>query len=116
LTLREIESTFRTLKTDLSIRPVFHQKDKNVEAHIFLGVLAYQVVASIRHQLKIKGIRSEWREIERIMNTQKATTTSFVTNEDKKVFFRKCSRPINEALKIYNALGLKSMPFYTTKM
>jgi transposase len=52
-TLTQIEATFRTLKTDLAIRPVHHQKDQNTEAHIFLGVLAYQVVATIRHQLKV---------------------------------------------------------------
>jgi len=46
--LTEIEATFRTLKTDLAIRPIHHQSDQNTEAHIFLGVLAYQVVATIR--------------------------------------------------------------------
>jgi YD repeat-containing protein len=47
-TVREIESTFRCLKTDLDIRPVFHQKDINSEAHLFIGILAYQLVHAIR--------------------------------------------------------------------
>lgn len=70
-TLTEIEATFRTLKTDLAIRPVHHQKDQNTEAHIFLGVLAYQVVATIRHQLKTKNINDSWQTIIMKMNTQK---------------------------------------------
>ncbi len=53
-TLTEIEASFRVLKTDLSLRPVYHQTDKNVLAHINLGILAYQVVSTIRYQLKQK--------------------------------------------------------------
>ena len=47
-TLTQIEATFRVLKTDLSLRPVFHQTDENTEAHLFLGLLAYQLVSSIK--------------------------------------------------------------------
>ena len=51
-TLTEIEATFRVLKTDLSLRPIFHQKDENTEAHLFLGLLAYQLVATVRYKQK----------------------------------------------------------------
>ncbi len=51
-TIREVESTFGCLKTDLRIRPIFHQKDKYSTAHIHLGLMAYQIVAVIRHRLK----------------------------------------------------------------
>ena len=44
-TLTEIEATFRCLKTDLALRPVFHQYDENIESHLFLGLLAYQVAS-----------------------------------------------------------------------
>ncbi len=46
-TLTEIEATFRVLKTDLSLRPLYHQEDLNAEAHIFLGIVAYGVVNTI---------------------------------------------------------------------
>jgi transposase len=55
-TLTGIEATFRVLKTDLSLRPVYHQSDNNIEACLFFGFLAYQMVATIRYQLKNKGI------------------------------------------------------------
>ena len=35
--LTEIEAVFRVLKSDLAIRPVFHQKDSRIEAHIFVA-------------------------------------------------------------------------------
>ncbi|MBP1638070.1 MAG: family transposase, partial [Bacteroidetes bacterium] len=60
--------------TDLDLRPIYHQKDKNTMAHLHLGLLAYWVVNTVRYQLKQNGINSGWREIVRIMNTQKAVT------------------------------------------
>jgi transposase len=39
--LTNVESAFRTLKGDLAIRPIFHQLDSRIEAHIFVAFLAY---------------------------------------------------------------------------
>lgn len=74
-TIREIEATFRVLKTDLDLRPIYHKKDESTMAHLHLGLLAYWVVNTIRHQLKKENIHSNWSEIVRVMNTQKAVTT-----------------------------------------
>jgi hypothetical protein len=52
-TIREIEYPFRTLKTDLDLRPVYHKKDESTMAHLHLGVLAYWVVNTVRFQLKL---------------------------------------------------------------
>ncbi len=107
-TIREVESTFRCLKTDLQIRPVFHQKDERVESHLYLAILAYQLVNTIRHMLKEKGINHDWRNIVRIMNTQ--TIQSIILNtETKKICIRKPSKPIQEALNIYQATSTNSM-------
>lgn len=101
-TIREVESTFRCLKTDLQIRPVFHQKDARVESHLYLAILAYQLVNTIRYMLREKGINHDWRNIVRIMNTQ--TIQSIILNaETKKICIRKPSKPIQEALDIYKA-------------
>ena len=44
--IREIECTNRQLKTDLNLRPIYHQTDENSDAHIFLGLLSYWLVCS----------------------------------------------------------------------
>ena len=107
-TIREVESTFRCLKTDLQIRPIFHQKDDRVESHIYLAILAYQLVNTIRHMLKEKGIKLDWRNIVRIMSTQ--TIQSIILNgETKKICVRKPSKPIHEAMEIYRATKTNSM-------
>ncbi len=111
-TIREIESSFRTLKCDLEIRPVFHQSDENTMAHLFLAVLAYQMVNTIRYQLKAKNIHHDWSHIVRIMNTQKAATVTMQDKEDLKIYIRKCSKPEAKASEIYDALGYKHQPWF----
>lgn len=50
-TIREIESSFRTLKIDLDLRPNYHRNDDSTMAHLHLGLLAYWLVNTLRHQL-----------------------------------------------------------------
>lgn len=101
-TIREVEATFRCLKSDLNIRPVHHQKDERIESHIYLTILAYQLVNTIRHMLKNAGINYGWNKIVRIMATQTVQTIELVT--DKKIIhLRKPSKPIKEAQQIYKA-------------
>jgi transposase len=110
-TIREIESSFRTLKTDLLIRPVFHKTDDNTIAHLNLAVLAYQLVNTIRFQLKAKGIHHDWSHLVRIMNTQKAVTVTMLDKQSRKIHIRKCTKPEPQVTEIYNALGYKYYPF-----
>ena len=114
-TLTEIEATFRVLKTDLSLRPVFHKTDNNVEAHLFLGLLAYQLVATIRHQLKTKNINDDWRNIIRKMNTQKEVSSLITKKSGTKIRTKKCSSPTKNVRQIYDALGLKYQPYFLQK-
>jgi hypothetical protein len=114
-TIREIEYTFRVLKTDLDLRPVFHKNDDASMAHLHLGLLAYWLVNTIRYQLKQKGIRSDWREIVRIMNTQKCVTTLAQNKADEIISVRKCSEPEEKAKQIYDALRYKYAPFVRKK-
>jgi hypothetical protein len=114
-TIREIEATFRILKSDLDLRPVFHQKDESSMAHLHLGLLAYWLVNTIRYQLKKKDIRSDWREIVRIMNTQKCVTTLAQNKSDEIISIRKCSEPDDKAKQIYDFLKYKYAPFVRKK-
>lgn len=114
-TLTEVEATFRTLKTDLNIRPVYHQKDSRTEAHIHLGVLAYMVVNTIRYKLKQKEIHHDWSNIIRIMNTQKMVISSFKNSKDQVIITKKCSQPNSEVTAIYQATKYKPMPFSSKK-
>ena len=101
-TIREVEATFRSLKSDLNLRPVHHQNDERVEAHLYLTMLAYQLVNTIRYMLKQKGINYDWRNIVRIMSTQKIQSIKLPTDK-KAIHLRKPSVPIKEVRQIYDA-------------
>jgi len=113
--IREIEYTFRVLKTDLDLRPIYHKTDDASMAHLHLGLLAYWLVATIRYQLKQKEVNSDWREIIRTMNTQKCITTSVVNINDETISIRQCSEPSQQAKQIYDKLNYKYFPFTRKK-
>ena len=113
--IRNIESSIRTLKSDLDLRPVYHQKDEASEAHLHLGLLAYWIVNTVRHKLKKQGIRSEWKEIARVMNTQKVVTTCVENDKNQLIRIRKCSEPKDKVKLIYDALGYRYAPFIRKK-
>lgn len=105
-TIREVEATFRSLKSDLNLRPVHHQNDQRIEAHLYLTMLAYQLVNTIRYMLKKKGLNYDWKNIVRIMSTQKIQTIKLPT--DKQIMhIRKPSSPIKEVSQIYDATSCK---------
>jgi transposase len=114
-TIREIESTFRTLKTDLDLRPVYHKSDAGTLAHLHLGILAYWLVNTIRCKLKANGINSHWPEIVRIGNTQKIITTHGTNRAGYLIGIRKCSDPPEELKKIQSILLIKHKPFTKRK-
>lgn len=50
--LTEVEQAFKELKGDLSIRPIFHQLDRRIEAHIFVAFLAYCLQVTLKARLR----------------------------------------------------------------
>ena len=109
--IREIETTNRQLKTDLELRPIYHQSDANSDAHLFFGLLSYWIVNTIRYKLKQHGITHYWTEIKRILSTQKAITTEAVNALGERVEMRLCSDPTDRAAELYRALGYNPQPF-----
>jgi len=108
--IREIEYTFRVLKTDLDLRPVYHKTDDASMAHLHLGLLAYWLVSTIRYQLKLQGINHSWSEIVRIMNTQKMVTTTIENTKGDIIKIRQCSEPTQEVQLICSKLKYQAIP------
>ena len=113
---REIECTNRQLKTDLNLRPIHHKKDDRSDAHLFLGLLSYWIVNTIRYKLKQTGETCFWTEIVRRLSTQKAVTTEATNALGEKVHMRLCSEPNKSADDIYERLKYKKMPFRKIKI
>ena len=98
----------------MNLRPIYHQKDCYTEAHLFLGLLAYQLVAAIRYQLKNHGLHHDWSNIVRIMMSQKLVSIRQQA-KTKTITLQLASNPIKEVSQIYDALGMKHFPFKRKK-
>jgi transposase len=114
-TIREIESTFRCLKTDLDLRPIYHKNDESTKSHLHLALLAYWIANTIRFQLKAKGINHSWTEITRIASTQKLVTTRAKNALDQPVEVKACSIPEAKLKEILDTLKYKHIPFKPKK-
>ena len=91
--LTELESVFRALKTDLGLRPVFHRVDRRVEGHLFISVLAYHFVHTLRLQLKEHGINDSWNTLRQTLSTQRRVTVTLQRRDGRCVHVRKATRP-----------------------
>ena len=109
--IREIETSNRQLKTDLELRPIYHQTDDNSDAHLFFGLLSYWIVNTLRHKLKLQGITHYWTELKRILSTQKAITTKAENALGEQIELRICSDPTDAASELYRTLGYNPIPF-----
>jgi len=108
--LTELEDAFRTIKSELELRPIHHQKERRSEAHIFIAVLAYHVLHSIRTKLKTVGLNYRWTTIRKLLSTHARLTTCVKTQSGQTIYIRKCSEPESFHRTIYEALNLDLVP------
>jgi len=115
-TLTDIESVFRSLKGELGLRPVFHQKENRADGHLFITVLAYQCVQVIRKKLKEFGINDSWATLRKTMSAQQRVTASMQRADGQTVHIRKSTKAEPALVRIYRALGLSAAPGGTKKI
>jgi len=108
--LTEVESAFRSMKTELGLRPVYHQKRDRVAGHLFITVLAFHLVQTLRLQLKRQGIHWSWPTIREIMRTQQRVTVAMNARSGERIFVRTTTRAEPRQQAIYDSLGLASQP------
>jgi transposase len=113
--LNRVEDSFRCLKSDLGLRPVYHQKDKRLEGHLFISVLAYHLLASIQRRLMEKGIHYRWDTIRMRMSNQTRVTTSITNEKGERFHIRATTDPEPFHFEIYRALGLPLRPLSTKR-
>lgn len=114
VTLSRIERSFRYLKSELGLRPVFHQTTARVEGHIFISLLAYHLLRVIERRLGDQGDRRSWPTIRDILSTHQMVTIVHQCTDGSVVRLRKASTPEQVHREIYSRLGL-SPPRITRK-
>ena len=110
ITLTDLEAVFRSLKSELGLRPIYHHKALRTEGHLFITVIAYQLVQVIRRRLRQHGQSESWTLLRRILNGQQRITATFRRADDCTLHVRKATVAESAQREIYQALGISETP------
>lgn len=106
--LTRAESAFRSMKSPLAERPIFHQLQNRVQTHIFLCLLAYHLLVAIEKTFLDKGIHTSWATIREELKTHQVNTIVLHTPTGDILKIRKGSTPEPRHNEIYEILGITS--------
>lgn len=113
--LTDLEGVFRSLKSELGLRPVYHQKTDRVSGHLFISLLAYHLIHTIRIQLKKQGINYSWSTLREQLGGQQRITITMREKDGSAIHIRKSTRPEPRQQLIFDALNISHYPGKVTK-
>jgi transposase len=106
MTLVKVEDAFRDLKSDLGLRPIYHQLGRRTAAHLFISVLAYHLLSQIELTLIQQGHKRRWSTIRDELSTH-CRSTMVLTNDKGIVYhLRHSGAPEAGHKEIYRMLGV----------
>jgi len=106
LQLVAIEAAFKNLKDDLAIRPIFHQKEQRIEAHIFVAYLAYCLQVTLQGKLRQLAGGLTARAVLEKFATMQMMDVYFPTEEpEKELVFRRYTQPEKDHQILLSQLG-----------
>jgi transposase len=114
--LTDLEAVFRSLKSELGLRPIYHHKEDRAEGHLFITVLAYQAVQVLRRKLKNHDINESWTILKRTFSRQQRVTATFKQKDGRTLNVRKTTVAEPKLKRLYDALGLSASPVGVRKM
>jgi len=104
--LVEVEEAFKTLKMDLSVRPIYHQKDTRIEAHIFVAFLAYALQVTLKQRLEALAPGLTVRSVlEKFVSIQ-MIDVYLPTTDGKELLLRRYTQPDKDQLLLLSRLNL----------
>lgn len=110
LLLVEIEAAFRSLKTDLRVRPIHHQLERRIEAHIFVAFLAYCLQVTLRAKLRPLAPGLTPRAVLEKLACIQMLDVYFPTTDGRKLRFRRYTKPEKDQALLLAQLKLELPP------
>lgn len=105
LQLTEVEAAFKDLKSELSIRPIFHQREERIEAHIFVAFLAYCVYVTLKQQLKAHAPGLTVRQALDKLAAMQMLDVHFPTTDGRELIFTRYTEPESDQQLLLARLG-----------
>jgi transposase len=104
--LTRVESAFRSMKSPLAERPIFHHLEHRVQTHIFLCVLAYHLLVSIEKMFLDAGVHSSWATLREQLRTHQVVTVLLPASNGEVLTIRRGSTPEPSHEEIYQTLEI----------
>jgi len=108
--LTQIEEAFKNLKGDLAVRPIHHQLEKRVDAHIFVAFLAYCLHVTLRHRLRLKAPGLAPRAALEKFAAIQMLDARFPTTDGRWLIFTRYTQPEKDHKLLLAQLGLELPP------
>ena len=105
--LTEIEAVFRAMKSDLVIRPIFHQKDSRIEAHIFVSFLAYCLYITLGQRLRALAPGLTPRAVLEKMSAIQMVDVSLPTTDGRLLILPRYTQPEKDHQMLLHLLHLQ---------
>ncbi len=107
--LTEAEAAFRALKSELSIRPLFHQLEPRVKAHILVAFLGYALWVTLKHLLRRKNSDCSPSQALALLATIQSADIVLPTTDGREIRLRRVAALTAEQQKLLTELGI-SLP------
>jgi transposase len=104
--LTEAEAAFRALKSELAIRPIFHQKEHRVKAHILVAFLGYALWVTFKHLLKRKNSDLSPARALALLSTLHSADIILPTTDGREIRLRRITTPNPEQQLLLDQLGI----------
>src|SRR5664279_1302766 len=108
--LTQVEAAFKDLKDDLSLRPIFHQLERRIEAHIFVAFLAYCLHVSLRARLRPLAPGLTPRSVLEKFTAIQMLDVHFPTTDGRELVFSRYTQPEKDHKMILAQLGWELPP------
>ena len=108
--LTEVEQAFKDLKCDLAIRPVYHQTDERIEAHIFVAFLAYCLQVTLKQRLRALAPGLTPRAVLEMFAAIQMLDVHFPTTDDRALIFTRYTQPEKDHQLLLQQLKLRLPP------
>jgi len=104
--LTEAEAAFRALKSELAIRPVFHQLERRVKAHILVAFLGYALWVTLKHQLRRCGSGLSPSQALAQLATLQSADIVLPTTDGREIRLRRVAKPTSEQQRLLDQLEI----------
>lgn len=108
--LTQVEAAFKDLKDDLGLRPIFHQKEQRIEAHIFVAFMAYCLHVTLRTQLRRLAPGLTARSVLDKFAAIQMLDVHFPTIDGRELIFRRYTQPEKDQKMLLAQLGWELPP------